>query len=85
MRKKNKKTDSLSGIILLCTCKESLGEEKSGNPENWRRTVVVPVCQKFKTGNEVIDVAAERLQGWVRFLHPHAWDLTLQDGQTDLL
>ena len=41
--------------------------------------------EEFESGQQVIDVAAERLEGRVGFLLPQSWDLPLQDGVCHLL
>ena len=74
-----------SCIVLLWTSQESLGEEKSRHPKHGRCAIIIPFLKEFQSGYEVINIAAERLEWWVRLLHPQAWDFSFQNATHDLL
>jgi len=45
---------------------------------------VFTYLEELQASQEVIDVGAEGLQGWVGALHPHAGNLALQNAHCDL-
>jgi hypothetical protein len=54
--------DVLSGIVLKCTGQESLWEEESGNPENFRCTMVDPVRKESNTVIAILNPRGKRLK-----------------------
>jgi len=71
----------LAGVVLLDAGEERLREEEPGQPEHRRRIGLEPVLQEPETSQEVVDVAAERLQRRVGLLHPHTGYLALPRGR----
>ena len=72
----------LAGVVLLDAGQERLREEEPGQPEDGRRVRLEPVLEEAQARQEVVDVAAERLERRVRLLHPHARYLALPTATT---
>mmetsp|Transcript_37393 Transcript_37393/g.96669 ORF Transcript_37393/g.96669 Transcript_37393/m.96669 type:complete len:294 (+) Transcript_37393:79-960(+) len=65
--------------VLRRTRGERLLEVDATEPESRRRAVVDPILEELQPLDEVVDVAAERLQRRVGALHPHGRCLAVED------
>ena len=55
----------LSGVVLHGAGEEGLREEEAREPEDGGFAVVVPVLQELEPGQEICDVATQRLEARV--------------------
>mmetsp|Transcript_11725 Transcript_11725/g.17940 ORF Transcript_11725/g.17940 Transcript_11725/m.17940 type:complete len:238 (-) Transcript_11725:908-1621(-) len=67
----------LSGVVLLGSSQEAVGEEEAGDPELVWVAVVNPVLEPFKTLQQVLDIASQGLQRRVADGKPHFGDLAV--------
>ena len=73
----------LSGVVLLETSQETLGEEETGDPVVGRLAFLDPLFNEVQTLDEIDNVTRQRLQRWVGTLGPSAWDLVVEQGVAD--
>jgi hypothetical protein len=68
------------GVVLQHAGQERLGEEETAQPEGLWDAVIQPIFEEAYTLFQVGDVARQRFQGWVGFLHPEVGHTAVVQG-----
>lgn len=57
--------NSPSGIVLQCSCEESLREEETRDPEHRRNSIVYPILDESNPFHKIRHPGGKWFQGWV--------------------
>jgi len=68
----------LTRIVLKSASQETVSKEELVDPEVLRNLRISPSLEEIKALSQVLDVAGERLQTWVRFSHPKCWNFAIK-------
>ena len=70
---------------MSITCEEGLSEVEAGDPEHVGSSMINPVLEELESGQEVVDVASQRFEGWVGLAGPGCWDPSRHHALKDIL
>lgn len=54
----------LSGVVLLSTSQESLGEEESSDPKDLWESILSPLFEPLESGQQILHVSSQSLERW---------------------
>ena len=69
-----------SGKVLFGPRQEGLSEEEPRDPENRRCAAIVPFLEKLESSYEIINIASQWFERWIRLLHPQTRYSTLKNA-----